>query len=240
MAESEQVQAGKQPGEIGEKQDTASLRKNVAAITQWAEGGKEQGEGEPAEQSKSQPPDKDRGGIGEAILRELHAERRRLLIVGDLLRREQQRTLRSGQPGDGRRQFHPLQQQLIELAGCVRVRIVAHKDTHVWMVENGVALVGAAVIERDAKEIRVVLELRGEAETKLATEQQLVIMNSQRIAGRQARNGFIEPIGCHCDNINGWQQVCQHLRLLNGVVSVEVEAGLGLFVRVKIRGLLVG
>src|SRR5579883_2861282 len=169
MAESEQVQAGKQPGEIGEKQDTGSLRENIATITQWTKGGEDKGESEPAEQRENQPPDKDRRGIGEAILRELHAERRRLLVIGDLLWREQQRTLRSCQPGDGRRQFHTLQQQLIELAGCVRVRVVAHKDTHVWMVEDGVAFIGAAIIERDAKEIRVVLELRGEVETKLAT-----------------------------------------------------------------------
>ncbi len=86
MAEGEQVQTGKQPGDIGKKQDTDGFREYVAAIAQRAKGGKEQGKGEPAEQRENQPPDKDRSGIGEAILRKLHAERRRLLIVGDLLR----------------------------------------------------------------------------------------------------------------------------------------------------------
>ncbi len=72
------------------------------------------------------------------------------------------------------------------------------------MVEDGVAFIGATVIERDAKEIRVVLELRGEVEAKLAAEQQLVIMNGKRIAGGQAWNGLIEPVGRHRDDIDGW------------------------------------
>src|SRR5258708_15717714 len=69
------------------------------------------------------------------------------------------------------------------------MRIFAHEDTYCGVIEYGIAFIGIAVIERHAKQVRVVLEMRGQVETQLPAKEQLVVMDGQWVAPRQAGDG---------------------------------------------------
>ncbi len=88
------------------------------------------------------------------------------------------------------------------------------------MIEYGIAFIGIAVIERHAKQVGVVLEMRCQVETQLPAKEQLVVVDGQWVALRQAWNRLIESIRCHGNAIDIRQQVCEMLRFLKRIVTV--------------------
>src|SRR5260370_38168469 len=102
----------------------------------------------------------------------------------------------------------------------IRMRIFAHEDTYCGVIEYGIAFSGIAVIERHAEKVRVVLEMRGQVETQLPAKEQLVVVDGQWVAPRQAGNGLVQSIRCHGNEIDIRPQVCELLRFLKRIVTV--------------------
>ncbi len=147
--------------------------------------------------------------------------------------------LGTGETGARGRQLHTLQQFVKELIRGVGIGIVTHEDTRSWMIEYGVALIGVTIVEDNAEEVRMILELRCQVKAQLSAEEQLIIVNGQWIAAWDARNRFIQPISRHSNGIQAWQNMRELLRLCRGIVTIQVQARLRLPIRIKIGGLLV-
>src|SRR5271157_3031881 len=95
-----------------------------------------------------------------------------------------------------------------ELLRCIGIGIIAHKDTRCRMVKYGITLIGIAIVESDAEQVRVILKLSRQVKTELPAEKQLIVVYDQWIATWQAWNRFIQTITGHGKGINGGQNFC--------------------------------
>src|SRR5579884_30672 len=107
------------------------------------------------------------------------------------------------------------------------------------VVEDRITFVRVAIIKRNAKQIRAHHKFSREMKPKLAAKEQLIIMNRERIARRKPGNRFIQPVACHCNSIDSWQFIRKLLRLLYGIIAIQVKPGARLSKRVKGRRLRV-
>jgi len=57
-----------------------------------------------------------------------------------------------------------------ELIGGIGVGIIAHKDARRRMIEDRIAFIGTTIVERNTKQVWMVLELCGQVKTKLTAE----------------------------------------------------------------------
>src|SRR5450759_5563312 len=73
--------------------------------------------------------------------------------------------------------------------------------------------------------------------TELPAEEQIVVANGERIAGRQARNRLAQALGGHRDSVYSWQEFSKHLSLSKRIIVVEVQAGRGLSIGADIGSL---
>ena len=105
------------------------------------------------------------------------------------------------------------------------------------MIEDRIAFVSATIIEGQPKKVGVVLKTRCKVKTQLTAEEQLIVVDCQRVTRWQARNRFIQAIGRHSDNIDSRQEIGQLPRLIGRIVPVQVEPGLLLSIGAGIRGL---
>ena len=159
------MEACKKPGKVCQQEHTERLTEDIAPIRQRIKKRESEGKRQQTQCSKSQPPEEHWRCIGDAIRGKLRPQRRRLLVVGDLLRGKQQGAVYSRKIRTGRRQLHAIQQFLKELPGRIWIGIVTHKDARRRMIEDGIALVGTAIVEHDTKQVRVILKLRRQVKT---------------------------------------------------------------------------
>ena len=108
--------------------------------------------------------------------------------------REQQRFLAT-RAMRGRGQEEAARQFLSQLRLC-QTSAVTREDPDWRMIVDREALVRPAVVERDAQQIGVVLEVRRQLETQLAREEQVVIAGGHGIAVGQFGDGLRSAAGC--------------------------------------------
>ena len=72
--------------------------------------------------------------------------------------------------GTTRRQLYTLHQFIEQLLGRIGIRIVAHKNFHCWMIEDRIALIGVTIVEGQAKQVWMVLELCSQVKTELSAK----------------------------------------------------------------------
>src|SRR5579864_7789497 len=105
------------------------------------------------------------------------------------------------------------------------------------MIENRITLIGTAVVQYQAKQVWMILELRSQVKTKLPTKEQMIVMDCQRIAGRQTRYRLIQAISGHRNTFDGWQKACQLPCLLDCIITIQIQSSLSLSVGVEICSL---
>src|SRR5712691_9813228 len=105
------------------------------------------------------------------------------------------------------------------------------------MVEDRIALIGGAIIERQPKQVGMVFKLRGQVKAELAAKEQLIVMDGEWIAKWQTRNRFIQSVCCHSDDIDGGQKVGELPRFISGIITIQVQSCDLLCIGIAIGGL---
>ena len=159
------MEACKKPGKICQQEHTERLTEDIAPIRQRIKKRESEGKRQQTQCSKGQPPEEHWRCIGDAIRGKLRPQRRRLLVVGDLLRGKQQGAVYSRKIRTGRRQLHAIQQFLKELPGRIWIGIVTHKDARSRMIEDRIAFVSTTIIEEQSKKVGMVLKTRCQVKT---------------------------------------------------------------------------
>src|SRR5690349_18021044 len=105
------------------------------------------------------------------------------------------------------------------------------------MIKDGIALIGSAVIKGDTEQVWMVGKLRRQVKAELSTEEQLIVVNREWIAGWQTRNGLIEAIRWHSNSSYSRQNSSKFAGLGNRIRAIEIQAGCMLSIGINSRSL---
>jgi len=230
-------QVGQHPRQPGQEQHAHRPGQDPAPVGQPAKDGQGQGQGRQAHRRQQQQPGQGRPAAGQAVAVKDRRPGAALLLDLALLGGEHQRVLALARPlllrllpapfrhvpriqpmGD-RLPVDAFAEEGADLLPVVTGRLA--KDVHPRVIVDGELLLGPGVVELDAEQARVGVELGGQLEAELFRKEQLVVAGGHGVAHGQARDGLPQPPAAHHDIVRLVQGVQQHLQLLAGILVVE-------------------